>query len=282
MSGPMVHPSQRQPQHHFQPPMNHYQPQPQEPEEIFCVIVSKYSPACSTIFETVKFVSPHLHTRILEIDNPEIRQLVVESGKISMVPCIALIYPLENKMEFYEGPDALHVLNKAAEKVKQKIALLAAQQQQTQAPKQAPSSQKRSTPLQAVMDQDIPDELDDMKSTINTRTEPSRLPPGQGHDDLGTSSLPTGYRGATEPKGSRPEADLSNSGFNFPVIDDSGLSAGSSNEGMDLESILGTNNGMANKERERRSSSTKSKIDEIMAERDALDAKHAARNKPNI
>ena len=278
MSGPMVHPSQRQPQQ-FQPP---YQPMvQQEPEEIFCVIVSKYSPSCSTIFETVKFVSPHLHTRILEIDNPEIRQLVVESGKISMVPCIALIYPLENKMEFYEGPDALHVLNKAAEKVKQKIAFLSAQQQQAPPPqKQGP--QKRSTPLQAVMDQEIPEEMDDMKSTINTRTEPSRLPPGQGHDDLGTSSLPTGYRGATEPKSSRPEADLSNSGFNFPVIDDSGLTGGSSNEGMDLESILGSNNGMANKERDRRSSSTKSKIDEIMAERDALDAKHAARNKPNI
>ena len=275
MSGPMIHPSQRQSQQQFQQPINHHYQQ--EPEEIFCVIVSKYSPACSNIFETVKFVSPHLHTRILEIDNPEIRKLVVESGKITMVPCIALIYPLENKMEFYEGPDALHVLNKAAEKVKQKIALLSAQQQ-GQMPTQ---SQKGSTPLQAVLDQDIPEEMDDMKATIHTRTEPSHLPPGQGHENLGTSSLPTGYRGATEPKSSRPETDLSNSGFNFPVIDDSGVTA-STNEGMDLESILGTNNGMANKERERRSSSTKSKIDEIMAERDALDSQHASRNKPNL
>ena len=100
-------------------------------QEVFIVIVSKHSPSCSKIFETVKFIAPHLNTKILEIDNPEVRDLVLQSGKIKTVPTIALMYPQENKVDFYEGPSALQLLQQKVEEVQQKIQRIAASSQKS-------------------------------------------------------------------------------------------------------------------------------------------------------
>jgi len=131
----MVHPSQLD--HNSsglqRPPVS--VPRPMAPmvplQEVFIVIVSKHSPSCSKIFETVKFIAPHLNTKILEIDNPEVRDLVLQSGKIKTVPTIALMYPQENKVDFYEGPSALQLLQQKVEEVQQKIQRIAASSQKS-------------------------------------------------------------------------------------------------------------------------------------------------------
>jgi hypothetical protein len=268
MATPMMHPSNLPSSPSF-PPI----PQPQQPPmEIVCLIVSKYSPSCTQIFETVKFLAPHLNIRILEIDHPDVRKIITESNQITTVPAIALIYPMENKKEFYEGQQALLVLNKAVEKVKQKIASIQVQQQQQQQQQRQPPKQ---TALQDILDEDVTD----MKATLDSRTQPSNLPVGQGHEELSISSIPTGMRKATEPRQQREQVDTTSSGFDFPVIDDTVI-ATPTPEGMNMDDILGNNAGIANRERDKRSQGIKANVESMMSSRDALDNEFTSRKSP--
>jgi hypothetical protein len=273
-NGPvMMHPSSLNSQSMQQPiPLQPQPPIPPMPLEIICIIVSKYSRSCTDIFEMIKFLVPHMNIRILEIDNPQVRRIVVESGHITTVPAVALIYPHENKKEFYEGPQAVLILQKAVEKVKQKIMMI---QQQTQQQTQQQSSKRSS--LQDILD----DDENDMTATLDSRTQPPSMPIGQGHEELSASSIPTHSRKATEPLSQRDSVDTSQSGFNFPVIDDSIVETNKP-EGMNMDDILGQNAGIANRERDRKSHSIKSNSEAAIAEREAFDAQLASRHKPSF
>lgn len=102
-------------------------------QEIFIVFVSKYSGACKQISEKLNFVSPHLNTKIIDIDNPIIRNVILHSttNKITTVPAIMMFMPQKNAIKVYEGQEVNGVLDEIVQMVNQKI-VLEQQEQQTQ------------------------------------------------------------------------------------------------------------------------------------------------------
>ena len=172
---------------------------------VFVLIVSKYSQSCSSIFKTVKFLAPHLNMKVLEIDHPKVRELIVSSNKIRTVPCIALVYPQENKVDFYEGNAALQLLQVEVDRVQKKI-------QQMVPPKTTdigkvmdmPPSQP-SHPQETHREQ-MP-YTEDPRATLQGRNVVPQMPMEvPGHEQMASSSVPTATRRMIEPKNPLPPA----------------------------------------------------------------------------
>jgi len=116
-------------------------------QEIFIVFVSKYSGACKQINEKLIFISPHLNTKIIDIDNPIVRNIILHSttNKITTVPAIMMFMPQKNAIKVYEGQEVNGVLDQIIEMVNQKIVLEQQEQQEQQMKSlHAQSPQRRS------------------------------------------------------------------------------------------------------------------------------------------
>jgi hypothetical protein len=160
--------------------------------EVFCVIVSKFSPSCHKIMGTLKFLSPYINLRILDIDHPETRELVLQSGDFSTVPCIVLIYPSQNRIEYYERTDAVNLINKAVQTVQDR---LAAQTPPSVDPSVGPSvgpNQQGSTPIQEAISRPFEETdsnpEDETRATMHSRTS-SSIKRGEGLEGMQQSSL---------------------------------------------------------------------------------------------
>ena len=97
--------------------------------EVFIVFISKHSQACRAIKQQLDYISPYFNTRVVDIDNINIRKAIVNATKykIESVPSIVLLYPSTGKIEKHEGQDVVNLLNKGVQMVQQKIQM---QQQQ--------------------------------------------------------------------------------------------------------------------------------------------------------
>ncbi len=280
----MVHPSMSQPYPAMTPsipnPMAFVAP---SPPEVFIVIVSKHSPSCTKIFDTVKFLMPHLQIQILEIDNPDIRKLVLQSGKIKTVPTIALMYPQQNKVDFYEGTSALQLLQQRVEEVQQKIQRLAAAsvppaQRATDiaqvldvapsrpvAPQQAPPMMmqppqhppmRMQGPPQAPIVQGEFADPNDMRANPLERNIATMSPMSPiSHEEAEMGGNPAEIMGGT-------------------FIDDSIYDVDTSNappQGMSREEIMGGDQAIINRERDKKSKANQGKMEAMMREREEMD-----------
>ena len=229
------------------------------PNEIFCIIVSKYSPSCTKIFESVKFIAPHLNTRVIDIDNANIRKIILQSNKIKTVPCIAIIYPDDNKVDFFEENNAINILNHAVQKVQQKIQQQHAQTQQQQIVQQQAQLAQQQQKREQVLDSN------DMSASVNDRLK-NVLPISQkipeGHTNLAKSSIASAPNLASEPI----------EGGTF--IDDGDYENDNPSTGMSKEDILGTQHSSMNREKDRKSNITRSKMEDMIKERDELDTSY--------
>lgn len=97
--------------------------------EVFIVFISKHSQACRAIKQQLDYISPYFNTRLVDIDNINIRKALVNATKykIESVPSIVLLYPSTGKIEKHEGQQVVTLLNKGVQMVQQKIQM---QQQQ--------------------------------------------------------------------------------------------------------------------------------------------------------
>jgi len=57
-------------------------------------------------------ISPHINMTAVDIDNIQLRQYIVNKRVFNSVPCIMLSYPEEGRLEIYEGNDVLEFINK--------------------------------------------------------------------------------------------------------------------------------------------------------------------------
>ena len=75
------------------------------PNEIFVFFMSNYSNSCKQILDRIAFIAPHFNTKIINIDNPETRDIVLNSTtyKIETVPAVLLIYPKLNQIQHRLG-----------------------------------------------------------------------------------------------------------------------------------------------------------------------------------
>jgi len=116
------------------------------PNEIFVFFMSNYSNSCKQILDRIAFIAPHFNTKIINIDNPETRDIVLNSTtyKIETVPAVLLIYPKLNQIQHLEGSEVLNLLNRGVEMVQQKLS-----QQQNQQ-----DSPRGKTPLNKIVQQE--------------------------------------------------------------------------------------------------------------------------------
>ena len=286
----MVHPSMTQSQ--LMPSVPNPMAFAQPIQEVFIVIVSKHSPSCSKIFETVKFIAPHLNTKILEIDNPEVRDIVLQSGKIKTVPTIALMYPQDNKVDFYEGTSALQLLQQKVEEVQQKIQRLAAS---------GPPAQ-RATDIAQVLDpapmQRVPSQQGMMQAQPAMMHAQGQAPPQmmqahpammqaqpgmmQGHPDpADMRASPMERNIATMSPMSPMSHEEAEAGGGNPAeimggtfIDDSVYDVETSNappQGMSREEIMGGDQAIINRERDKKSKANQGRMEAMMREREEMD-----------
>jgi len=258
-------------------------PPPIVNEEIFIVIVSKHSPSCNQIFKNVQFIAPHLNTRILEIDHPMIRQKVVDSGKIKTVPCIVLLYPNQQKMQFFEGVDALRLIQQLVQQVQQKIQALRPVQDTpiTQIMPPQPIPSPMAAPVRQQVDPYYPESANpqDLTATMMERNINPPMPPQvQGHEQMSASSVTGSPQGVSEPSsladipGGTMIDDGSDLGYAFDIQPASGMTS---------DQIFGANDaGMVNREKERKSKVVHSKMDQMIREREEFDRANANANMP--
>lgn len=107
--------------------------------EFFIIFTSKYSNSCKKIAEQVKHIFPYYNTKVIDIDNPEIRKSILNASinKIKSVPAIMLFRPEQNAIKIYEGDEVFGVLDQAVQMVNEKIA----NQQQQETDKMAAARQ---------------------------------------------------------------------------------------------------------------------------------------------
>jgi hypothetical protein len=239
--------------------------------EVFIVIVSKHSPSCSKIFETIKFIAPHLNTKILEIDNPEVRNIVLTSGKIKTVPTIALMYPQDNKVDFYEGTSALQLLQQKVEEVQQKIQRIAAS-----SPKATDIAQVLAMPQQTQYPVQMPATPAPMQELYPPQAQIA-VPP-QGHypdpNDMRASPLDRNPATVTSPEESREMGPAEVMGGT--LIDDSAYEVDMENtvpQGMSREEIMGGDQALINREKDKKSKANQGRMEAMMREREEMDKK---------
>ena len=69
--------------------------------EIVLYFTSNYSTACSQVKHMIDFIAPHFNTKVINIDNPKMRSVLLNAtiNKIDVVPAAMLIYPQTNEIK---------------------------------------------------------------------------------------------------------------------------------------------------------------------------------------
>ena len=145
------------------------------------IFYSKYSKACAAILPQVKMLAQYLTIIPIEIDDPETRKYLVDTG-VKSVPCILL--ESSESLDLYEGDQVIKLLEKAFSMIQTQIQKDQTQQQiptQQQYPQQYPSNQ-----IQSIVDpnyaQQPPIQGLDVGASVNSRLAPQQVygpPPGQ-------------------------------------------------------------------------------------------------------
>ncbi len=203
------------------------------PNEIFIVFVSKYSQASQNISQALQFIAPHFNLKVVDIDNPITRKMVLNSSvhKFETVPSAMLYYPKDNTFDIYEGEKFVNLLNQGAQMVNQKLEAIKQQEEEQQ--QQQQKKKKSVTVFDDSLEEDDDDQEDMAQALGMSREEfemedqPQRLqkrkigkttlfpderfapidddgmistnkylpPKGEGHDGMRESSLPEAERG---------------------------------------------------------------------------------------
>jgi hypothetical protein len=236
------------------------------PSEIFVVVISKFSPSCNKILGTLQFLRPHLDLRIIDADNPETRKTIIASNRVKSVPCIFLMVPSLNKVTRYENDEAVQLLNRAVQIVQQKQALV----EQQQVKQKAVSNIKEVLQIKPTKKEDefFDNGMEETKATISGRVGLPPIPRGEGHENMGNSSLTTVPRNAPEQIAARRE-DKNATILGTPLDDEDHGYNQDNNEGMSLADILGPQGG-GNRESEQRSKDIKNIAAEMAKQRDTM------------
>jgi len=121
-------------------------------DEAFIIYYSKYSNACLSLSDKINFIAPHFNITIINIDNPHVRNNILNAttNKITKVPAVMLFMPNEKKLETHEGEKAVQIIDKAVYMVQQKM------QQQSQPP---PQAQQMPQQMPQQMHQQMPQQM---------------------------------------------------------------------------------------------------------------------------
>ena len=259
-------------------PQQQFSQQPQQvPEFLVMAIVSKFSQACHKLLPTLQFLSANAGLKIVQIDNPKIRDIVIKGGKIKSVPAILLLFPSQNKVQYYEGQECVQLINKIVADVQQQLVAQAQMQAQMQKKKEGKT---KISEIEDVETQDEPEEIDNTRATMGDRNMRNNMPrKGAGHKDMALSTLPDGPRAAPttrmneplvtqNPRQAKAPVDAPN---DVEILDDFDYSTGDGEEmvpkGLSREDILGPQGASVGRETAQKSSNLHKRASEMAKER---------------
>lgn len=228
-------------------------------EELLVAFVSRFSPSCQKIAGALQFLGPHVNLKVVDIDNPRLRDAVIQSDKIHTVPALALLNIRQQRVEFYEGEDLVNLINKAVNAVQQK---LMAEQAEIERSKKLSGT----TDLQQVMSGPSippePDTEDATRATLHDRVvpQPGTIKKGQGHDGMAQSSLPSATAHGQEPQKKKVTF--------APIDDDYALAEDEEPKGLTREEILGPQGASIGQEQAKKASAISMRAKEIMQGRE--------------
>lgn len=232
-------------------------------DELLVVFVSRFSQSCQKIAQTLGFLAPHINLKVVDIDNPKMRDAVISSDKIQTVPAIALLNIRQQRVEFYEGEELVNLINKAVTAVQQKV--MAEQAEAERAKKLTGKTDLQQVLSGPAPPEAEPDAEDSTRATMQGRVTESRPKRGEGHEKM-LSSLPAVDAGGNAPAG-KPKKTVT-------FIDDAeyAMSVGDDEEsapkGLSREDILGPQGASVGQEQSRKSSAISQRAKAMMQERE--------------
>jgi hypothetical protein len=244
------------------------------PKETLFIFYSDFSRVCSQVMPQVQYVSPHIQTVLINIDNPATREFVLKQNKIQKVPSALLVNNQFKTADFYEGIDFFNLLTRTIEMIQaQQVKSLQATPVESIViePSEHKIKKKKQVRMQEPVEEDTEDMLaaagmkqdetrftTDMSSTMMSRATPSRIKKGEGHEGMKQSSL--SFQGDTAPVSADPRAT---------VLDDDDNEYDSQPQGMTPEEIGA--GGSENKARTEKSKSIRAAAEAMMTARGEIE-----------
>jgi hypothetical protein len=273
-------------------------------DEILLYLYSNQSSSCQQIQPAINAIAPFFNTKMINIDNPQVLQIIQNASrtKINSVPSALLIYPTSNKVEQYEGNNLLTLIINGLSMVEKR------KNKNTDDSRRVTSVDSEINDVKE-SDQPEPSKFSkvgkrniypDVSSGaggrhLNTvgRDSVENLPvKGQGHENMGSSSLPGAPRGNENGRritAMQPDYDASEDEFGrtqareiapkVPVkvgkttkmIEDLSDYAEDENAGMSMDDILPRDaNAGPSKESTKKVEVIKSASEQMMREREAM------------
>ena len=81
-------------------------------EDTIVYIYSKYSKSCDAIRSYIEKIYKVTKLVLIDADDVNVRNYLLKLKLFHTVPCMILSYPVENRMEIYEGLDVISLCNK--------------------------------------------------------------------------------------------------------------------------------------------------------------------------
>jgi hypothetical protein len=248
--------------------------------ETLFIFFSKFSRVCTQSMSQFQYISPHLQTVMIDIDNPQTRKSIQNLKVVKKVPCALLVNNQFNSADFYEGVDFFNLINRTIEMIQAKQTkeitqaaetpiseIFSTESKPAAPPARQPSPGKKVKKTVTIVEpiEDFEQESNvkfqpDVATSMMARMMPAGIKKGEGHENM-KSSLPSA---AKEPSFS----DIG--GIGVPVTgeyDDSEYE--DKPKGMSPEEILGSGNG-GSSARTEKSRSIRSSAEELMREREGM------------
>jgi hypothetical protein len=268
--------------------------------EVFIVFVSKYSNSCKAIKQQLDYIAPHFNTKVVDIDNVNIRKSIYNATKykIESVPSIVLLYPDSGKIQLHEGQQVIDLLNKGVKMVQQKLQAIQ-EQQRSKARNyedEAVDDDAGHSDIEALLDDEEEDEpqepvVDKKRKIGKTTLFPDKKFAPLDEEGMIGNYLPNKDEHSGMEKSSLSTTALSDRHMNYPAQVERQTGGRKVNvkvgkkstmiedlsdipekpQGMDMSDILDESRGaMRSKETDIKSKAMRERQDNIMAERAAM------------
>lgn len=238
--------------------------------ETLFIFFSKFSRICNQSMSQFQYISPHIQTVLIDIDNPQTRKGIQKLKVVKRVPCALLVNKQFGSADFYEGVDFFNLLNRTIEMIQAKQAKTISQpaetpvaslpvQQVSEPASGAPTKPKKSVTIVEPIEREEESRVDfqpDVASSIMSRAMPSGIKKGEGHENM---------RSSLSSVSSSPESKF---GMGTSIEEDDS-EYDDKPKGMTTEEILGSGNG-ASSARTEKSKSLRTSAEEMMRQRDEM------------
>ena len=236
-------------------------------EDTIVYIYSKHSKSCDDIRSYIEKIYKVTKLVLIDADDVNVRNYLLKLKLFHTVPCLILSYPVENRMEIYEGLDVISLCNKMLDMYGFDLISFPSENVSMRLPKMEggktmlnfDEKKQIAVKIEDIFenDEDYEEDAEEVMYTNNYQdrlTNPNlNIKKGNGHETMRSSLT------------SIPSDNVSDS------VDESLLITPTE---MNYNDLVGPNGPPVNKEAESKHEKIKSAASSMMAEREKLDSQY--------